>query len=80
MTCIECEKHINDCTCEDIEDRLRHLIANGNSFASSCARRALYERLASKPLPENTEDWTDEDAGVLEYCLQKAWAEKAKLN
>lgn len=58
---IDCDKHLNDCTCPDIEDRLRHLIATGNAFARTAAKRALMERLASKPITrEQLKNPTDE--------------------
>lgn len=81
MVCLECNKHLNDCPCPDIEDRLRYLIANGNAFARREAKRGLMERLASKPMSrERIENFTDEDVEVFEYALARAWAEHAKLN
>jgi hypothetical protein len=48
MICIECNKHLNDCECPDIEDRLLNLIADGNAQAQEWAKRAWNERAISQ--------------------------------
>lgn len=53
MTCIECNQHLNDCTCPDIEDRLRTVIATGNAFASGAAKRGLMERLSAQRISQS---------------------------
>lgn len=81
MTCIECDQPIIDCQCSDIEDRLRTVIATGNSFARRAAQMALYERLSKVLLPADTETWTEENFRVFEFALDRAYAEHmAKRN
>ena len=36
MYCIKCDKHISNCTCGDIEERLKKVVTMGNFAYRAC--------------------------------------------
>lgn len=58
MFCIRCEHHVIECTCADIEQRLRHLCtpADGASALAAAAnlRARALARLLALPVPEQS--------------------------
>lgn len=53
MFCVRCEHHVIECTCEDIEQRLRHLCtpadAAGALAAAANLRARALARLLDRP-------------------------------